>query len=182
MGRYVLIADNSFFLKRVFKAVAAGEPHMTAAEIAHAEDWSANKIDEFLGLIGDPFPALPDTPVVIQDIALLLSASRIRRMLLAGNAPNVDQHTDRLEQEALVQLRGILHGVVGVRMKDGTPHPIFSGPTGGERFAKQAPEASRRFHIQTNLPFERMDHLTDEEKPETDKFSDPLYTEEVSTR
>ena len=176
MGRYATVAGNEFFLKRIFKSTFPGEPHLTADEILEAEEW----VDDYIeGRLGLTFPSGTDTPPLIRSIARKLLGHRLRHMLLAGNAPNQDEHTQNLLDEANEELDAIMGGRLAVRLRDTTVHPVFDGPSGGRKSAEN-PDEERRFHVQKNRPFERMDHLNNVEQPVDEKFSDPNYDQETS--
>ena len=174
MGCYVTLSEDSFFLKRIFFSTPPGAlDHLTPAEVSFAEDWAKAKID---GCLGKSFPCLPDTPLMIQEIALDFASWKLRKMVLAGNAPNEDEHTEGLLERAEGWLADLSRGRCGLLLTDDTFDPDFLPPAPDEQ------DADRRFYTQVNEDFQRMDHLNDEEKPETDKFTEVDYSDSSTSR
>lgn len=180
MGRYVTIAADSFLIKSfLIDEGSDGKTHVTSAEVAFAEEWASDHIDEALGKTFPKLTDVPATPTLIKQIALLLASSFIRLMVLAGNAPNEDEHTDKMQAMGDGMLSSLVKGKIGIRLADGTFDPDFPGPTFLQ--VDDAPEESeRRFFIQLNRTFEEMEHLNQIEAPETDVFTDSLYIEDGS--
>ena len=105
----------------------------------------------------------------------MLASHRLLTFLVTSNAPNEDEHTKSLKDQAVEELKDIKHGRVSLILRDGTVHPTYPGPSDGFRYAKQSPDLLKRFFTQLNKPFYDMEHLTDEECPESEPFVDKHY-------
>ena len=176
MGRYVVLSEDSFFIKRfLVDKGPASKLHITTAEKTFAEEWADDHVDECLGKIFSSLTGDPPTPNTIREIAIDLASHKVRLMVLAGNAPNEDEHTDGLLEKAKKLLLDIVEGRCGIKNRDGTFDPKFPGPA---RLAVEEQVADVRFFTQLNRPFETMDHVTPTENPESDEFSDPNYIED----
>jgi len=155
-GKYIDVEVGKVYLKKIFLSmgVSVDNLDLTASEVEYAETWAENQIDSRLGLVFAVFPA---TPLLIRDIALELAAYKLRQFLLAANAPNLDDHTNALRDEAEGLIEDIFHGRRSVIMPDGSYHPRYPGPSGGARFAEQGAAQLRRFFTNMDVPFVQME-------------------------
>jgi hypothetical protein len=174
MGKYATLEENTFYIKRLFELIGTGETHFTEEERVQADNWGSAMVDAYLGNV--TIPTGIDTPILINEVALALSSHRLLRNLVVANAPNQDEHVNALRDTAIATLKDIRHGRISLILLDGSLHPDYVGPSDGHRFAPQNDvDHLRRFFTQINRPFEKMEHLTSEEAPENEQYTDPDY-------
>jgi len=171
--KYIDVITGTFYLKKIFLSMGVGVDNLdiTAEEIAYCETWAENQID---GLFGLSFPLFPATPLIIRDIALALTAYKIRQFLVTANSPNLDEHTNEIRDEAYRLIQSIIHGDFSIIMPDLSYHPKYPGPSGGERFMVQPESSLRLFFTNMDKEFYAMHQKAEPDGIEP-AFSDPEY-------
>ena len=173
-GKYIDVVVGTIYLKKFFLSVGVTIDNLdlTEAEVDYAETWAENQIDSRLGVSFGPTPG--DTPLLIRDIALALTAYKCRQFILTANAPNLDDHVQDIKSEAEALIEDILHGRRTLFLVGGSIHPEFQGPSDGRRFASQQDSTLRRFFTNMDKDFYAMEQATEPEGIE-EEFTDPLY-------
>ena len=173
-GKYIDVTLGEKYLKKIFASmgVSVDNLDLTTTEVEYAETWAENQIDSRLGI---EFPVFPATPLIIRDICLELSAYKLRQFLLAANAPNLDEHTNALRDEAMMLIEDIFHGRRSIIMPDGSYHPRYPGPSDGKRFAEQGASQLRRFFTNMDRPFVQMEQLQEEPDGIEKEYHDPIW-------
>lgn len=174
--KYIDTIAGAMYLKKIFLSMGVGVDNLdiTAEEIAYCETWAENQIDGYFGIT---FPVFPATPLIIRDIALALTAYKVRQFLVTANSPNEDDHTNAIRDEAMKLMHEIIHGNVSIIMPDLTYHPRYPGPSGGARFTEQPENALRRFFINMDKDFYQMDQAREEDPDGIEKeYGDSVYS------
>ena len=173
-GKYIDVVVGTIYLKKFFLSVGVTIDNLdlTEFEVDYAETWAENRIDSRLGVMFGPTPG--DTPLLIRDIALALTAVKCRQFMLTANAPNLDDHVENLKKEAEDTIEDLLHGRRTLWLTDGTVHPEFQGPSDGVRFAEQQESALRLFFINMDRTFFEMEQEREPDGIE-EEFHDGIY-------